>query len=57
MPSGVYPGGGNSNGINTFHTTFDLTGFIPSTASITGQYSTDKELRDIHSQWSVPGHQ
>lgn len=46
MPSSVYPSGG-AFGINTYRTTFDLTGFSPSTANILGRYSTDNELYDV----------
>jgi PEP-CTERM motif len=47
IPTSSFPGGNEGNGILDYRTTFDLTGFLPGTAGITGQYSTDNELRDL----------
>src|SRR6266513_102414 len=38
---------GNQPGIYTFKTTFDLTGFDPATARITGQLATDNSLEAV----------
>jgi hypothetical protein len=37
----VQSGGGYTNATNTFSLTFDLTGFIPSTASVSGNFGGD----------------
>jgi hypothetical protein len=37
----AYEGTGNAQGTYTYHTTFDLTGFNPATASLTGQWGAD----------------
>jgi hypothetical protein len=47
MPTPDYPSGSAGVGVFDYQTTFDLTGFLAKTASITGQYSTDNEMRDV----------